>query len=795
MKNSSGVFCGLDMPEEESSAEFVRRWAEDMRQSKEEKARVWSERFKDTKRDVLQQLIAIVDEEFPDEGSGTGKGKDKMQPQELARFFSEKLGDETLDVHYWLLFLAILSKRPPLTSSAAFHPLITTADETNFSTETLGEVYTYEPLDFENQEVRVLVLEPSPNTVSDIYGHMVRLPLKTLASLGVIRYPFAALSYVWGKEEATKTIFLHGKRMKVKPNLFLALKCLRDPVVPTLLWIDALCINQKNNEEKSNQVSLMAQIYYNAGHVLMWVGAENHGSGHALLPLYLYDLEQVFKKRGMSEETEKRLHDLECYAMTLEHNVALHDILQRPYWTRVWIVQEVLLAQKATICCGPFVSSWNSVVEISGCNSTGGGFVNLSYTGHEKPLAGQLGEIYAREHYIPGPKKFLDVLTLGRDREATMHHDYIYAFLGIAKVSPDEFMPDYNKAPDIVYKDTFEFIIKQSNDLDVLNLCKRYKNEEKFGESVAIKWPSWLPDWSDKYAEGRLNEMTSMLTSKGHRSYNASAGRVAEFSLSGDRQHLTIRGILFDSVEFVSQHEWPTSAGEDWEVYRQRWSEDGAVSNPYGTAHAQRLALAHTTFLGQASVDELPVFSGTVMAAEDDLISDAEKSLNFTFFRDPQEPPHPKRLLLPATFSNTALAKTKIDLDSSFEEQCKQAVEAFSETLDEIGKGPTPESLDGPSFNRMIHLTRDIAAISGIKKQCSMFQSRFFGTSLGYIGRGPIPIRQGDLVFILFGAKTPFILRKDQSMKLYRLVGEAYVHGIMGGTAAQSKESTTITII
>ncbi|KAF4632982.1 hypothetical protein G7Y89_g5134 [Cudoniella acicularis] len=165
---------------------------------------------------------------------------------------------------------------------------------------------------------------------------------------------------------------------------------------------------------------------------------------------------------------------------------------------------------------------------------------------------------------------------------------------------------------------------------------------------------------------------------------------------------------------------------------------------------------------------------------------DDSNSPLFTFFRNHQEPAHPKRLLLPATFSNTASAKTKIDLDSSSEEQRRQGIESFTETLREISKGPTPKHHDGPSFDRMIQLTRDIQAVSRIKIQCSMFQSRFFVTSLGYIGRGPIPIRPEDSVFIPFGAKTPFILRKDQPAELYRLVGEAYVHGIMGGTAAQA---------
>jgi len=99
---------------------------------------------------------------------------------------------------------------------------------------------------------------------------------------------YEAVSWCWGREARTKTIKILDKdrnptlKFLVSPNLEAALKCLRKDAVPRVLWIDAICINQDDFEERSEQVPLMAQIYGQATNVCVWLGAGDPSSNRAI---------------------------------------------------------------------------------------------------------------------------------------------------------------------------------------------------------------------------------------------------------------------------------------------------------------------------------------------------------------------------------------------------------------------------------------------------------------------------------------------------------------------------------
>ncbi|UKZ48123.1 hypothetical protein TrVGV298_002359 [Trichoderma virens] len=115
-------------------------------------------------------------------------------------------------------------------------------------------------------EIRVLILHPGKK------GSPVECTLKH-GRLGS-KLQFDALSYVWGSPAATEEITCNNRRRKVGRNLYDALERLRLPDEDRILWIDALCINQADNKEKTQQVRLMGEIYSRARRVLIWLG--NH---------------------------------------------------------------------------------------------------------------------------------------------------------------------------------------------------------------------------------------------------------------------------------------------------------------------------------------------------------------------------------------------------------------------------------------------------------------------------------------------------------------------------------------
>lgn len=83
---------------------------------------------------------------------------------------------------------------------------------------------------------------------------------------------YEALSCTWGPPEPVKTITINGYEVKVRENLYWALVNLQRGVTHRLFWVDAICINQDDLEERNRQVSLMAFIYSRAQAVLVWLG-------------------------------------------------------------------------------------------------------------------------------------------------------------------------------------------------------------------------------------------------------------------------------------------------------------------------------------------------------------------------------------------------------------------------------------------------------------------------------------------------------------------------------------------
>jgi hypothetical protein len=150
------------------------------------------------------------------------------------------------------------------------------------------------------------------------------------------RLEYTALSYTWGMETSLSTVAVNGYRLEVTKNLEIALRHLRLIDDTKTLWIDALCIDQNNILERNQQVQLMAQIYATATETIVWLGPAADGSDWVL-------------DKMISGEVE----DNDAFAFSYR----LFQLLCRPWWTRVWVIQEVVFSRAAIIRCGDrFVS-------------------------------------------------------------------------------------------------------------------------------------------------------------------------------------------------------------------------------------------------------------------------------------------------------------------------------------------------------------------------------------------------------------------------------------------------------
>ncbi|KAH7389383.1 heterokaryon incompatibility protein-domain-containing protein [Phaeosphaeria sp. MPI-PUGE-AT-0046c] len=213
---------------------------------------------------------------------------------------------------------------------------------------------------------------------------------------------FTALSYTWGSEEDPKSILLNGYRADVRSNLHAALTHIRHAESEIIFWIDALCINQQSIEERNQQVPLMRDIYMVAEDVLAWLGPATE---------------------GIDPESP---------------HAAYEDVAYRPYWSRVWIIQEFVLGKKVLLQCGHTLYDWEELHESSPSKRERCGGENL------RRLL-DLKRKFGAERRERRGLEIAEAMMCAQRSEATDPRDKVYGVLGLISRSSISTMlqPDY----------------------------------------------------------------------------------------------------------------------------------------------------------------------------------------------------------------------------------------------------------------------------------------------------------------------------------------------------------------
>lgn len=203
--------------------------------------------------------------------------------------------------------------------------------------------FKHSPLSDSTNEIRLLDLQPGQRgELLDIYIRQTQL--SHLPS-------YEALSYTWGTESASHHVSINGSHFAVRPNLFHCLNELRLATSVRTLWIDAICIDQTNIQERNQQVAEMRNIYAKAAQVRIWVGQPNSRTKELFEYLNASETERAaltwssFSTEGLlviGEPRETPLVD------------GLIDICSREYWGRAWIRQEIMVSGSKVVHCGPY---------------------------------------------------------------------------------------------------------------------------------------------------------------------------------------------------------------------------------------------------------------------------------------------------------------------------------------------------------------------------------------------------------------------------------------------------------
>ena len=221
----------------------------------------------------------------------------------------------------------------------------------------------YQPLDPAKKQIRLLRLP------SDLLGDSFDGTLEIVSLYDYHNYN--ALSYVWGSPGVRSHIRLSGCHVVVTPNLKEALirqtQFAQDSRVPDLLWVDAICINQDDVEEKSSQLSLMKDIYAQARATSVSLGrASRHSlkAFEAISKLSQLSLDNDFQSisaKDFPNSDGRQKHELNLItSLSVDLDdfsdiplQALLEFTHNPWWRRVWTLQEASLAQETIILsCG-----------------------------------------------------------------------------------------------------------------------------------------------------------------------------------------------------------------------------------------------------------------------------------------------------------------------------------------------------------------------------------------------------------------------------------------------------------
>ncbi|KAJ3575182.1 hypothetical protein NPX13_g4120 [Xylaria arbuscula] len=305
---------------------------------------------------------------------------------------------------------------------------------------------------------------------------------------------FNALSYVWGTPS-----WFHRKRALVESstagevvwtqlgigqNLDLALRDLRDPDEPRVMWIDAICINQVDIVERNRQVKRMGDIYSQASQVIVWLGPGSDSADRAIEVLKLIGSEvEILDGIGLAPSPGKtRFYHRADLQMGFRDDQweSVQQLVNRPWFTRVWVVQEALLGgSRVVVQSGRSIMSWDLFHR---------GISTLSQNHYVAPdLKMDLGSPRALCDTDPSREATKYIILMGALKSCSEPRDLVYGFLGLLPRDLTALIqPDYSRDLGKVYTDLTLAYINHSRRLEILDISANGRKSDRC--------PSWVFD-------------------------------------------------------------------------------------------------------------------------------------------------------------------------------------------------------------------------------------------------------------------------------------------------------------
>ncbi|RSL52620.1 hypothetical protein CEP51_015025 [Fusarium floridanum] len=580
--------------------------------------------------------------------------------------------------------------------------------------------YVWEPLRHP-KNTRLLCLEPGDG-IDELRGE-----LKEISLAPPVGFEYFAISYAWGSSLKQFSLWTPQGCIPLTASLYLGLKRLRRKEGKIWLWADAICINQEDREgddEKARQIVLMTNIFQSAVRVYIWLG-EDEDESHVAIQF----LEEIAPIASAEVDGQVPKHSPNFPKVEDPKWSILAKLLERRWFRRVWVAQELVLAREAIVVCGARQMTWDTFhAAVDACFSVVEGDGYSFLLPRETKVAAVLHLGAFRRDYYSDRAERDDLLTLLERfhmAEATRQRDKLFALLSLAK-DGKKYTPDYRKPLEDIITDFAGVLVKNGRAMDLLYRARGYSKQ--FPE-----FPSWIPNWISSPFPDTISRWPNRTHGK---DFAAATSVDSDTEVIGSI--LYIDGYKLDSIKVLG--ECRSSINEIRSYLNEIFSKVDEVYSDL--TNDERREIKCQLPIGNASKpsrggnwhkgDRLASFLALMNYLERHKEVDKAETHKLLSLRRPDIP----------TVSNAHLRQ----------------LQPYMFTILDFAK----------LFSS--------AVVAVTKNQ-------------QFVGIVPATAQEGDLLVMFSGSKVPFLIRKVPKTSQFYYIGECYFHGIMYGEHGADSQS------
>lgn len=611
---------------------------------------------------------------------------------------------------------------------------------------------------------------------------------------------FVALSYVWGDTSRKHEIFVDDIPVLVTENLEAALLQLRKhPRIQQgfRIWVDALSISQTDLEERADQVSRMKDIFSRAWHVVIWLGSAADNSDLAMTAMQFLSIRSHDEEplRGLYHRVDRYIIRVPFFQWKHQHTRlrlhrtvirAIHYFLARPYWRRLWIVQEVALStRQSPVLCGDrclLLEDVQNALEV--IQGDGGILGRYIITGDSWLVGSQTqpswdptrGDIYTKSEKLwerpialigaqaekdsPNTASTqngtFEALRLSREAFATDEKDHVYGILGLPCLAGVNITPEYTLSAAEIFT-VFSKSLFIKGDLNSLSLVNSTIPAVgtwyiKFQDFSRPRAPKMVCRYRIAHQGCRHSLRSWVICGSCPPNPTLLLPRIfstlKSYTAPMFRDNtMVVHGVPFDTINTLSAFH----ATESDPSYPQNGPQRSSI---YGSDSATKEAFWRT------------------------LVANSDR------FGDPAPEAYGK-ILAPQIW-DTGLNGVDVGLHGlkDFYQRNKKLM-IFDKSLHEMIHGPKENLIQ--RVRRTATTEGRILRADSLQRDASLRAMRVLAwrrlvtTDGGYLGLVPAAAAAGDMIVLIIGCDVPLVLRPknkwDKSQ--FTLIGECYVHGVM----------------